>query len=168
MMNILMIAYSFPLIKLSVHSLFWNLNTGSCRKFFIDLALWFRNFKNFVVTTYKHYMQTVRWLTHRFRPPHNFMQYRQLKIPDREFYSDTMSSKIKSVQRYTCEEIYGNKFGYIKAYPINWNDKQNIGGSLLLIIQDMVVMQKLYTDISVLKPKYRIMPEIFHRFGIVV
>ena len=56
-----------------------------------------------------------------------------------------MSSKIASVCGYTCAKIYGKKIGYIKAYPIDGYEKQNLGDSLLLIIQYTGVMQKLHT-----------------------
>ena len=59
-----------------------------------------------------------------------------------------MSSKIAPVRWYTCAHIYGNKFGYIKAYPMDVNDKHNLGDSLSLFIQDAGVMQKLHTDNS--------------------
>ena len=57
-----------------------------------------------------------------------------------------MSSKITSVHGYTCAQIYGTKFGYIKAYPMDINDKQNLADSLSLIILDADDMHKLHTD----------------------
>ena len=56
-----------------------------------------------------------------------------------------MSSKIISVRGYTCAKIYRNEFGFLKAYSIDGNDKQNLGDILSLIIQDAGVMQKLHT-----------------------
>ena len=57
-----------------------------------------------------------------------------------------MSSKITQICEYTCAQIYGNKFGYIKAYPMDGNDKQNLDDILSLIIQDVGFMQKMYTE----------------------
>ena len=74
------------------------------------------------------------------------MRYRQIRIPAGEFFTDTMMSKIRSVRGHTCAQIYGNKFGYIKAYPMDTHDKTNLGDSLTLMIQDVGVMQKLHTD----------------------
>ena len=70
----------------------------------------------------------------------------QLILYDGEFYSDTISSKIKSVSGYTpVQKRNGNKSGYIKSYPMEGHYNHNLGDSLSLIIQDAVIMQKLYT-----------------------
>ena len=61
-------------------------------------------------TTCKHYRQMFRVVAHIFIPFHNFIQYRQLTLTTREFYSNTMSSKITPVCGYTCAQIYGKKF----------------------------------------------------------
>ena len=79
-------------------------------------------------------------------PSWDFMRYRQIRILAGEFYTDTMISKVRSIRGHTCAKIYGNKFGYIKAYPLEKHDKQFLGYSLSLIIQDTGVMQKLHTD----------------------
>ena len=57
-----------------------------------------------------------------------------------------MISKVKSIKGHTCAQIYGNKFGYIKANPLEKHDKKFLGDLLLLIIQYAGVMQKLHTD----------------------
>ena len=57
-----------------------------------------------------------------------------------------MISKVRSIRGHTCAQIYGNKFGYIKAYPTEKHHKFNFGDSLTLMIQDVGVMQKLHTD----------------------
>ena len=97
-------------------------------------------------TTCKHYRHTSKGITKRFKPTRDFMRYRQIRIPAGEFYTDTMMSKVRSVRGNNCAQIYGNKFGYIKAYPMEKHDKTNLGDSLTLIIQDVGVMQKLHTD----------------------
>ena len=74
------------------------------------------------------------------------MRYKQIRVPAGEFYTDTMMSKIRSIRGYTCAQLYGNKFGYLKAYPMEKHDKLNLGDSLTLIIQDVGVMQKLHCD----------------------
>ena len=102
--------------------------------------------KTIDATTCKHYRNTVQGMTKRYRPTRNFMRYKQIRLPAGEFYTDTMIAKIRSIRGHTCAQIYGNKFGYIKAYPLNKHDKQNLGDSLSLIIQDVGVMQKLHTD----------------------
>ena len=98
-------------------------------------------------TTCKHYRHTTsKGLTKRFKPTRDFNRYRQIRFPAGEFYSDTMMSKIKSVRGHVCSQIYGNKFGFMKAYPMESHDKFNLGDSLTLLIQDVGVVQKLHTD----------------------
>ena len=74
----------------------------------------------------------------------DFMRYRQIRLPEGEFYTDTMLSKVISIRGHTCAQIYGNKFGSIKAYPLEKHNKQFLGDSLSIIIQDAGVMQKLH------------------------
>ena len=74
------------------------------------------------------------------------MRYRQIRLPAGEFYTDTMLSKVISIRGHKCAQIYGNKFGDIKAYPLEKHSKQFLVDSLSLIIQDAGVMQKLHTD----------------------
>ena len=102
--------------------------------------------KTIEATTCRKYRNTVQGLTKRYRPSQDFMRYRQIRIPEGEFYTDTMISKVISIRGHTCAQIYGNKFGYIKAYPLKKHDKQFLGDSISLIIQDAGVMQKLHTD----------------------
>ena len=71
------------------------------------------------------------------------MRYRQISFPAGEFYTDTF---FRSIRGYTCAHIYGNNFGYLKAYPIDSNNQQDVGNSLSVLIQDVGVMQKLHTD----------------------
>ena len=97
-------------------------------------------------TTCKHYRHTSRGMTKRFKPTRDLTRYRQIRVPAGEFYTDTMMSKVKSVRGHTCAQIYGNKFGFIKSYPMEAHDKNNLGDSLTLMIQDVGVMQKLHTD----------------------
>ena len=68
--------------------------------------------------TCRHYRNKVKGLTKRYRPSRDFMCYRQIRLPAGEFYTDTMISKVRSIRWHTCAQIYGNKFGYIKVYPI--------------------------------------------------
>ena len=102
--------------------------------------------KTIEASTCQHYRTSVNGLTKRYRPSRDHMRYRQLRLPAGEFYTDTMMSKIKSIRGFSCAQIYGNKFGYIKAYPIENKDKQSVGDTLTMIIQDTGVMAKLHTD----------------------
>ena len=102
--------------------------------------------KTIEATTCRHYRNTVKGLTKRYRPSRDFMRYHQIRLPAGEFYTEMMISKVRSTRGHTCAQIYGNKFGYIKAYPLEKHDKQFLGDSLSLIFQDAGVMQKLHTD----------------------
>ena len=74
------------------------------------------------------------------------MQLIRLTLPSGEFYFDTMSSNITSVHGYTCAQIYGNTFSYIKAYQMDRNKKHNLGDTLSLIIRDTGVTHKLHNE----------------------
>ena len=102
--------------------------------------------KTIEASTCAHYRHISDGITKRFRPARDFMRFRMLRLPAGEFYSDTMMSKVRSVRRYSCAQIYGNKFGYIKAYPMEQHNKQYVGNTLTMMIQDTGVMQKLHTD----------------------
>ena len=97
-------------------------------------------------STCTHYRNVTKGLVKRFKPARDFMRYRQIRLPAGEFFPDTMMSKVRSMRGYTCAQIYGNKFGFIKAYPMDSHDKQSVGDTLSLMIQDTGVMQKLHTD----------------------
>lgn len=73
-------------------------------------------------------------------------RYRLISRPVGEFYTDTMFSPIRSARGYTCAQIYGNKYGWSKVYPMESKKKQPVGDSLTLLIQDVGVPQKLHTD----------------------
>ena len=102
--------------------------------------------KSIEASTCRYYRQGTKGLQRRFRPSRSMMRYRQLALPAGEFYSDTMFAKVRSTRGYTCAQIYGNKFGFIKAYPMDGKDQQNVGDTLSLMIQDVGVMQKLHVD----------------------
>ena len=102
--------------------------------------------KSIEASTCRYYRQVKGGLQRRFRPSRSMMRYRQLTIPAGEFYSDTMFAKVRSTRGFTCAQIYGNKFGFIKAYPMENKDQQNVGDTLSLMIQDVGVMQKLHVD----------------------
>ena len=102
--------------------------------------------KTIEATTFRYYRNTVKGLTKIYRPSQDFILYRQVRITEGEFYTDTILSKVISIRGHTCAQIYGNKFGYNKAYSLEKHDKQFLGNSLSLIFQDPGVMQKLHTD----------------------
>ena len=79
--------------------------------------------KTIEATTCRHYRNRVKVLTKRYRPSRDFMRYLQIRLPEGEFYTDMMLSKVRSIRGHTCAQIYGNKFGYIRAHPLEKHDK---------------------------------------------
>ena len=102
--------------------------------------------KTIEATTCRYYRSITKGLTRRFKPSRNFMRYRQIAFPAGEFYTDTFKSSVRSIRGYKCAQVYGNKFGYVKTYPMEANDMQNVGNSLSVFIQDVGVVQKLHAD----------------------
>ena len=84
-------------------------------------------------TTYRYYRQLTQGITRRFRT-RRLLRYRQLAKPAGEFFTDTIFAKVRSIKGYSCAQIYGNKFGFIKAYPMETKDIQNVGDTLSLLI----------------------------------
>ena len=102
--------------------------------------------KTIEATSCKYFRQIEQGISRRFRTRRNLLRHRQLALPAGEFYSDTLFSLVKSVRGYTCAQIYGNKYGFIKAYPMESKGQQNIGDTLTLIVQDVGVPQSIHTD----------------------
>ena len=102
--------------------------------------------KTIEASTCSHYRKVVKGLTKRFKPTRNFMRYRQIRLPAGEFYTDTMMAKVRSIRGYTCGQVYGNKFGFIKCYPMDDHNMQSVGDTLSLMVQDIGVVQKIHTD----------------------
>lgn len=93
------------------------------------------------IDTCKHYRRKERGITQQFKPSHNFMRYRHITLPAGEFFTDMWKSKVKSVRGHKYSQVYGNKFGFIKFYPMETNTE-----ALSVFIQDVGVVQKLHTD----------------------
>ena len=102
--------------------------------------------KTIEATTCRYYRHLTQGITRRFRTRRSLLRYRQLAKPAGEFYTDTMFAKVRSVRGFSCAQIYGNKFGFIKAYPMETNDMQNVGDTLSLLIQDTGVMESIHSD----------------------
>ncbi len=102
--------------------------------------------KTIDATTCKHYRRKERGITQRFKPSRNFMRYRQITLPAGEFFTDTWKSKVKSIRGHKYSQVYGNKFGFLKCYPMETNTQGHLGETLSVFIQDVGVVQKLHTD----------------------
>ena len=102
--------------------------------------------KTIEATTCKHYRDVTMGLTRRFKPTRNFLRYRQIAFPAGEFFTDTFKSAVRSIRGFTCAQVFGNKFGFIKSYPMDGNNKLNVGNSLSVFIQDVGIVQRLHSD----------------------
>lgn len=74
------------------------------------------------------------------------MRYRHITRPSGEFFIDTFKACVQSIRGFTCAQVFGNKFGFIKSYPMEKQNMEHVGNSLSLMIQDVEIMQKLHTD----------------------
>ena len=99
----------------------WNIGVETARK-------------TVEATTCKHYRNIQDGITRKFRPRRNFLRYKQLRLPAGEFYTDTFISKVKSVHGYGYMQVYGNKFGFIKAYHMESRNSQDVGNTLTVFI----------------------------------
>lgn len=97
-------------------------------------------------STCKYFRQIVKGMHRRFRSRRSLMRYVQLALPAGGFYSDTLFSKVRSVRGYTCAQVYGNKFGFLKVYPMESKEQQNVGDTLTLLVQEIGVPQSLHVD----------------------
>lgn len=102
--------------------------------------------KTIQATTCKHCRNINKGLTRRFRPSRNFMRYQQIALPAGQFFTDTFHASVKSVRGFTCAQVFGNRFGFIKAYPLESHNKEQIRNSLSLMMQDVGIVQKLHAD----------------------
>lgn len=70
----------------------------------------------------------------------------QITRPSRKFFTDTFKACVPSMRGFTCAQVFGNKFGFIKSYPMGKHNVEHVGISLSPMIQDVGIMQKLNTD----------------------
>ena len=98
-------------------------------------------------STCRYYRQVdEKGMTRRFRTSRDLFRYKQLSVPVGEFYSDTLFVNVRSARGFTCAQVYGNKFGFLKVYPMESNTKEYLGDTLTCLVQDVGVPQKLHSD----------------------
>ena len=93
-------------------------------------------------TTCRYYHQEECGVVRRFRSTRNLLHYRQLQLFAENFFADTFYSHVQSVRGFTCDQVYGNKFAFLKAFLMDAHDKQSARDTLSLIIQDVGVISK--------------------------
>lgn len=64
-------------------------------------------------------IKTTGILTRRFRADRAHLRYKQLATHLGDFYVDTLKSSVKSICGYFCGNIYTNRIGFKKFYPMS-------------------------------------------------
>ena len=85
-------------------------------------------------------------MTRRFRISRDLFRYKQLSVPVGEFYTDALFANVRSARGFTCAQVYGNKFGFLKVNPMESNTQEYLGDTLNCLVQDTGVPQKLHSD----------------------
>ena len=83
-------------------------------------------------------------MTRRFRTDLHQKRYRRLGGQFSRFYTDTLFFGKKSLRGNTCAQIYVNKAGYTKVYPLISKSKAH--ESLSAFIHEVGVPGSLHTD----------------------
>ena len=83
-------------------------------------------------------------MTRRFRTDLHQKRYRRLGGQFSRFYTDTLFFGKKSLRGNTCAQIYVNKAGYTKIYPLV--SKSNAHDSLSVFVHEVGIPGALHTD----------------------
>ena len=91
-------------------------------------------------------VRTTGALTRRFRTDRAQMRYKQLGTHFGHFSVDTLKSNVKSIRGYVCGNVYTNRCGFKKFYPMS-----NFGGlesrsTLMHFIQGVGIPSSLHSD----------------------
>ena len=96
------------------------------------------------VTEYKSIRSQEGKLSRRFRTNTYQRRYRRLGGPFSRFYTDTLFSKVKSISGNTCAQIYSNRIGFTKLYPMD--SKSNAHNSFSTLIHEVGIPHELHSD----------------------
>ena len=77
-----------------------------------------RTAKRTITATSHQCLRTTGKLTRRFRTDKAHMRYRRLSTKKGLFYVDTLKSKVKSIRGYNVGNLYTNKLGFRKFFPM--------------------------------------------------
>ena len=114
-------------------------------------------------STYQEYTRSADNLTRRFKTARVHSRYRQLHGPYSQFYMDTLFSKVTSIRGNTCGQVYFNRAGYYKFFPLK--SKKHAHTTLLPLIELSGIPSGMHSDrapelvkgqFSALLQKYRI------------
>ena len=83
-------------------------------------------------------------MARRFRTDTYQRRYRRLGGPFARFCTDTLFSKVKSVMGNTCAQIYSNRIGFVKLYPMN--TKSDSHHSFSNFIHEVGIPHSIHSD----------------------
>lgn len=83
-------------------------------------------------------------LSRRFRTDTYQRRYRRLGGPYARFCTDTLFSKVKSVMGNTCAQVYSNRVGFVKLYPMS--TKADSHHSFSNFIHEVGIPHSIHSD----------------------
>jgi len=95
-------------------------------------------------STYQEYTRSADNLSRRFKTARVHSRYRQLTGPYSQFYMDTLFSKVVSIRGNTCGQVYFNKAGFWKFYPLR--KKEDVHTTLPPLIELAGIPNGMHSD----------------------
>ena len=96
-------------------------------------------------TTHRFIRTNEGHLSRRYRTDtHSRRRYKRLGGPYARFYTDTLFFKIRTVSQFLCAQIYSNRIGYTKIYPMV--QKSQAHESLSTFIHEVGIPHEIHCD----------------------
>ena len=83
-------------------------------------------------------------MSRRFRTDTYQQRYRRLGGPYARFCTDTLFSKVKSIMGNTCAQIYSNRIGFVKLYPMT--TKSDSHNTFSNFIHEVGIPHSIHSD----------------------
>ena len=91
-------------------------------------------------------IRTTGTLTRRFRTDKAHMCYPRLSTHMCTFYVDTLKMNVKSIHGYTCDNVYANKAGFKKFFPMDSETAAESAATLQNLIHLIGIPKSLHSD----------------------
>ncbi len=91
-------------------------------------------------------IRTTGALTRRFRTDHAHLRYRQLSTHHGLFYTDYLKSSVTSLRGYIGGNIYVNKLGFKKFFPMSTEQGAESAATLKSFIQMVGIPRSIHSD----------------------
>jgi hypothetical protein len=91
-------------------------------------------------------LRTAGNITKRFKTDRAHMRYKRLSTKYGQFYVDTLFAKVKSIRGYTCGNLYTNRLGFKKFYPMVSNNSVECASTLKTMIELVGIPPALHSD----------------------